>query len=64
MSNSPIFMVDCPRSGTGLLRDLLRSHPHITFAGESHFIPKLRLAGFIEHLHSAGLEAWIHAGNY
>ena len=41
MTDSPIFIVGCPRSGTGLLRDLLRSHPHITFPSESHFIPKL-----------------------
>lgn len=41
MSNSPIFIVGCPRSGTALLRDLLRSHPQMTFPGESHFIPKL-----------------------
>lgn len=39
MNDSPIFIVGCPRSGTGLLRDLLRSHPRITFPGESHFIP-------------------------
>ena len=38
-SDSPIFIVGCPRSGTTLLRDLLRSHPHLTFPGESHFIP-------------------------
>lgn len=41
MTNSPIFIVGCPRSGTNLLRDLLRSHPHLTFPGESHFIPQL-----------------------
>jgi hypothetical protein len=36
---APIFIVGCPRSGTTLLRNLLRSHPHITFPRESHFIP-------------------------
>jgi hypothetical protein len=36
---SPIFVVGCSRSGTGLIRDLLRSHPNITFPHESHFIP-------------------------
>jgi len=36
---SPIFIVGCPRSGTALLRDLLRSHPRLTFPPESHFIP-------------------------
>jgi hypothetical protein len=39
MKDSPIFIVGCPRSGTSLLRDLLRSHPRLTFPGESHFIP-------------------------
>ena len=29
----------CPRSGTSLVRDLLRSHENVTFAEESHFIP-------------------------
>jgi hypothetical protein len=36
----PIFVVGCPRSGTTLLRDLLRSHPNLTFPGESRFIPE------------------------
>jgi hypothetical protein len=36
---APIFIVGCPRSGTTLLRNLLRSHPRLTFPGESHFIP-------------------------
>jgi len=31
--------VGCPRSGTSLLRDLLRSHPRLTIPWESHFIP-------------------------
>lgn len=35
----PFFIVGSPRSGTGLFRDLLRSHPHLTLPGESHFIP-------------------------
>lgn len=39
--NAPIFIVGCPRSGTGLLRDLLRAHPRLTFPQESHFIPQL-----------------------
>jgi len=39
MTDSPIFIVGNPRSGTGLLRDLLRSHPHLSFPGESHFLP-------------------------
>ena len=39
MTICPIFIVGSPRSGTALLRDLLRAHPKITFPGESHFIP-------------------------
>ena len=35
----PFFIVGCPRSGTTLLRDLLRSHPRLTIPTESHFIP-------------------------
>jgi hypothetical protein len=38
-SGAPIFIVGCARSGTTLLRDLLRSHPNLTFPNESHFIP-------------------------
>lgn len=41
MTDSPIFIVGCPRSGTKLIRDLLRSHPNISFPPESHFIPRL-----------------------
>jgi hypothetical protein len=37
----PIFIVGCSRSGTGLLRNLLRSHPRLAFPNESHFIPRL-----------------------
>ncbi|MGH7557864.1 MAG: sulfotransferase, partial [Gemmatimonadota bacterium] len=32
-----IFVVGCPRSGTSLLRDLLRSHPRLTFLPETRF---------------------------
>ncbi len=35
----PLFIVGSPRSGTGLLRNLVRSHPRISIPGESHFIP-------------------------
>ncbi|HVY55495.1 MAG TPA: sulfotransferase [Thermodesulfobacteriota bacterium] len=46
MADSPIFIVGCPRSGTKLIRDLLRSHPNITFPHESQFIPRFyRLYG-------------------
>ena len=37
----PLFIVGCPRSGTALLRDLIRSHPAFEIPGESHFIPSL-----------------------
>lgn len=36
----PIFIVGCPRSGTTLLRDLLRAHPNLTFPRESRFIAR------------------------
>lgn len=39
MSEAPIFVVGCPRSGTGLVRDLLRSHPRLSLPPESYFIP-------------------------
>lgn len=35
----PLFIVGSPRSGTGFLRDLIRSHPRISIPPESHFIP-------------------------
>ncbi len=38
---APIFIVGCPRSGTTLLRNLLRSHPRLSFPRETHFIPQL-----------------------
>ncbi|MGH2956743.1 MAG: sulfotransferase family protein [Solirubrobacterales bacterium] len=41
MADAPIFIVGSPRSGTGLLRDLLRSHSRLSFPPESHFIPAL-----------------------
>lgn len=34
-----IFIIGCPRSGTTLLRDLLRSHPRLSFLPETYFIP-------------------------
>ena len=40
-SDAPIFIVGCPRSGTGLVRDVLRSHSRLTFPPESHFIVRL-----------------------
>jgi hypothetical protein len=41
VSKGPIFIVGCPRSGTTLLRNLLRGHPHIGCPNESFFIPLL-----------------------
>ena len=38
-SERPIFIVGSPRSGTGLLRNMVRAHPRISIPGESHFIP-------------------------
>lgn len=35
----PVFVVGAPRSGTGVLRDLLRAHAGLAFPGESHFVP-------------------------
>ncbi len=37
----PFFIVGCSRSGTTLLRLLLRSHPNLEIPSESHFIPLL-----------------------
>lgn len=51
----PIFIVGCPRSGTTLLRDLLRSHPNLTFPPESHFIPRMYRAYGDP---ASGQEAW------
>jgi len=39
-ASRPLFIVGCPRSGTTLLRNLLRSHPHLTIPPETHFIPR------------------------
>ena len=36
----PIFIVGCARSGTTLLRDLLRHHPRLAFAPESQVLPQ------------------------
>jgi hypothetical protein len=41
---APIFIVGCPRSGTTLLRNLLRSHPRLSFPRETHFIPQIYAA--------------------
>ncbi|MCP4775133.1 MAG: sulfotransferase [Mariniblastus sp.] len=35
----PIFIVGSPRSGTGFLRNMVRTHPRISIPSESHFIP-------------------------
>jgi hypothetical protein len=35
--NTPFFLVGCVRSGTTLLRDLLRAHPRLESPEETHF---------------------------
>lgn len=40
MASAPIFIVGAKRSGTTLLRELLRSHPHLAFEHETHFLPR------------------------
>lgn len=37
-ARSPVFIVGCPRSGTTLLRNLLRSHPELAIPEESHVV--------------------------
>jgi hypothetical protein len=41
VDDRPILIVGCPRSGTSLVRDLLRSHPRLTFPPETIFLSKL-----------------------
>src|SRR3954453_16511803 len=41
MRERPIFVVGCPRSGTTVLRDLLRSHSRLFFPRESCGLPGL-----------------------
>jgi Sulfotransferase family len=41
MTDAPLFIVGCPRSGTTLLRRLLNAHPRLGIPPESHFIPHL-----------------------
>lgn len=46
MHDRPILIVGCPRSGTTLVRDLLRSHPRLTIPSETNLLPNLyRLHG-------------------
>ena len=37
MDNTPFFLIGCVRSGTTLLRDLLRRHPRLEAPEETHF---------------------------
>ncbi len=41
-SQRPIFVVGSSRSGTGLMRTCLNSHPDIHLAGETHYFDDLR----------------------
>src|SRR4051794_17280172 len=36
---APFFIVGVPRSGTTLLRQMLRGHPRLAVPPESHFVP-------------------------
>lgn len=37
----PVFIVGCPRSGTTLLRQLLRAHPNLSCGPETHFLENM-----------------------
>ena len=37
MNNEPFFIIGCVRSGTTLLRDILRNHPNLASPEETHF---------------------------
>ena len=37
LGNGPFFIIGCVRSGTTLLRDILRHHPHLAAPEETHF---------------------------
>jgi hypothetical protein len=37
LNTSPFFIVGCVRSGTTLLRNVLRNHPHLAAPEETHF---------------------------
>jgi hypothetical protein len=39
MDQPPFFIVGVPRSGTTLLRQMLRGHPRLAIPRESHFVP-------------------------
>jgi hypothetical protein len=48
--NQKFLLVEgCPRSGTGILRHLLNSHPEIALTHESNIL-KIGLQSFVEHL--------------
>jgi len=53
MSESPFFVVGCPRSGTTLMRVMLDSHPRLAVPRETHFIVGLALRN---RRHPVGLE--------
>ncbi len=37
MNNEPFFIIGCVRSGTTLLRDILRNHPNLASPEETHY---------------------------
>ncbi len=39
--NPYVFIVGCPRSGTTLLQRMLDSHPDLSVANDTHFIPRI-----------------------
>ncbi len=41
MSDGPVFVVGCPRSGTTLLNAMLSRHPHLAITHEWRFVPQL-----------------------
>ena len=41
MTDGPLFVIGCPRSGTTLLRLILDSHPRISCGEETHFLRDL-----------------------
>jgi hypothetical protein len=61
----PLFVVGAPRSGTKLLRDLLRRHPEIGIPGhETEFLPSLWEQDFDFEGDFAGFYRWVRRSLY